>query len=65
MKLKLKRILKNESIRMQTGFIWPRITASEHANDLQVSIKGREFFDFLGDYQHSKKKYAARTQPVS
>lgn len=65
MRLKLKRILKNESLRMQIGFIWPRITASEHANDHRVFIKGREFLEILGDYQLSKKKYAPWTQLVS
>jgi hypothetical protein len=50
---------------MQIGFIWPRITASEHANDHRVFIKGREFLEILGDYQLSKKKYAPWTQLVS
>jgi hypothetical protein len=43
MRLKLKCILKNERFRMQTAFIRPRITASEHANDVQNFIRGENF----------------------
>jgi hypothetical protein len=40
---------------LQFGSIWARIRASEHANDLRVFIKGREFPGFLGDYQLSRR----------
>jgi hypothetical protein len=36
-------------VRVQTGFVWTLAGCCEHHNDTLCLVKGREFFDHLGE----------------
>lgn len=50
----LKRILKEQGVKMWAGLKWLRMGPSggifEHGHETQGSLKGEEFLDPLSDY---------------